>query len=202
MENIEPMSAGLEINFAGPYAWFQDADVPALDQAPMARSHGIYLWTVPTEAGEWVYYVGETGRGFAARMTEHLRQQLSGMYHIYDPKALAHGDKRALWNGLYGDTRETEGLHGFVNRLPELSVPLAGFIKLMRFHVAELSQEKRLRERIEAAISRHLKNQPGIIGTFQDDGIRYRPRRTGEEPVIVKCRSAGRILGLPDRLEA
>jgi hypothetical protein len=74
--------------------------------------------------------------------------------------------------------------------------------RLMRFHLAPLTCGTRLRRRIEAALARHLSRQPGLVGSFEDVGIRYSPRHVGEEPIDVLCYSSAALLGLPACLKA
>ena len=148
-----------------------------------------------------IYYVGETGAEFRLRLRQHLCQQLAGMYHIYDPELFAIGQKRALWRGMYGRDREA-GLAAFAERLPTLAPALADFVRLMRFHLAPFTCHTRLRRRIEAARALHLYSQPGLVGPFQDAGIRYEPRRPDEEVTEVICGSSVVLLGLPARLQA
>jgi hypothetical protein len=123
------------------------------------------------------------------------------MYHIYDPERFALGQKHVLWLGLYGNDREPS-LAAFVERLPTLAPALADFVRLIRFHLAPLTCDTRLRRRIEAALALHLYSQPGLVGQFQDAGIRYAPRRACEEPIDVRCQSSEVLLDLPARLEA
>jgi hypothetical protein len=122
-------------------------------------------------------------------------------YHIYELGLFAVGQKHALWRGMYGRDRES-GLAAFVEYLPTLAPALVDFVRLMRFHLAPLTCHMRLRRRIEAALARHLSSQPGLVGAFQDMGIRYLPRRAGEEPIQVRCQSSVMLLGLPSHLEA
>jgi hypothetical protein len=122
------------------------------------------------------------------------------MYHIYESGLFAVGQKPALWRGIYGRDRES-GLATFVERLPTLAPALADFVRLMRFHLAPLTCHTCLHRRIEAALSRHLCCQPGLVGSFQDAGIRYEPRRPSEEVAEVICESSAVLLGLPACLE-
>lgn len=195
------MAIPVELSFGSPCAWIRQRGIPGIEDAPEAGNSGIYLWTVETSIGELVYYVGETGRSFAARMQEHLVQQLAGMYHIYEPEPFRNGVKQALWTGGYGRTKEPSGIVGFVQSLPTMAPGLAGYVRLMRFRLAALDADKRVRERIEAALALHLKNQPDPIGSFQEDGVRYVPRRSHEAPILIACRSDGSVLGLPASLE-
>jgi hypothetical protein len=195
------MSSAVSLEFSGPFSWLSSDLAPAIFEVAAARTAGIYLWTVDTQDGYLIYYVGETGVEFRQRLHQHLSQQLAGMYHIYNPERFAFGHKHVLWRGLHGNDREP-GLAAFVERLPTLAPALAGFVRLMRFHLAPLTCDTRLRRRIEAALALHVSSQPGLVGSFQDAGIRYLPRRAGEEPVEVLCMSSAVLLGLPARLEA
>jgi hypothetical protein len=190
------MSSAVTLEFLGPFSWLSSDPATSIFEAAAARTAGIYLWTVDTPDGHLIYYVGETGVAFRQRLYQHLSQQLSGMYHIYEPGLFAVGQKHALWRGMYGRGRES-GLAMFVERLPTLAPALADFVRLLRFHLAPLACQTRLRRRIEAALAYHLSCQPGLVGAFQDAGIRYATKRTSEAPVEVLCRSSATLLGLP-----
>ena len=56
------------------------------------------------------------------------------------------------------------------------------------------------RQRIEAAIAAHLYDQDGIVGQFQDEGIRYQARQDTEDPVEVTLDFTQPILGLAQNL--
>jgi hypothetical protein len=61
-----------------------------------AQPPGIYLWTIPFEEQYLTYYVGETGRNFVARHTEHVQCYLHGLYRVYDPQLFALRDGESL----------------------------------------------------------------------------------------------------------
>jgi hypothetical protein len=42
--------------------------------------------------------------------------------------------------------------------------------------------------------------RPGVIGNFQDDDIRYWPRRSEEQPIYVKMKPSELIMGLNEEL--
>jgi hypothetical protein len=75
-----------------------------------------------------------------------------------------------------------------------LAPALADVVRLMRFHLAPLTFQTQLRKRIEATLAHHLYSQPGLVGSFQDAGIRDALRRVGEAPVDVLCRSSTILL--------
>ncbi len=191
----------IQLSFVGPFGWFASTGVEALSQASVGGSPGIYLWTSPTSDGELVYYVGETGRSFSQRMNEHLSEQLSGRYPIYEPEAFGQGRKQLLWGGVYRPLAEPS-VEGFVSQLPAMAPALVQFVRAMRFHVAPTSTSVRVRQRIEASLADHLYRQDGVVGQFQDSGIHYSPRSENEDPVRALLTWQARPLGVPDVLEA
>jgi hypothetical protein len=153
-------------------------------EVEVGTNPGIYLWTVPSIFGDLVYYVGETARGFAPRMDEHLSMQLSGRYRIYEPKAFLRGEKKLLWRGVYGKGAEAN-VAGFVDKLPTLAPTLVEFVRSIRFHVAPTTCTDRMRKRIEAALADHLRQQKGLVGEFQEEDVRYVQRQAEEEAISV-----------------
>jgi hypothetical protein len=190
----------LMLSFTGPYSWLPGR-LPSVFEAPAASSPGIYLWTVETTPhGELVYYVGETGRDFRSRFVEHLKEQVSGYYRLYDPAAMLQGDKRLLWRGLYGRGAEPT-LAPFIENLERLAPPLRTFIGFVRFYLGPLEVDSRLRRRIEAAIADHLYGQSGPAN-FQDAGIRYDRRHPDEAPTEVRLDGVSTLRGLPEVVAA
>ena len=191
----------IELKFSGPYAWLPGLSVPSLAEVEVGTNPGIYLWTVPSTIGELVYYVGETARGFARRMDEHLTKQLSGRYRLYEPNAFLRREKNLLWRGVYGRGAEPN-IVGFVTQLPNWAPALVQFVRAIRFHVAPTTCSDRLRKRIEAALADYLKLCEEPIGSFQEKDVQYIKRRAEEEPIIVNIPWQQNVLGVPDLLEA
>ena len=192
------MSSKLVVRFQGPFSWC-DGD-RCIFTSPLGKRRGVYLWTVEYyRGGDLVYYVGETGRQFSKRMLEHFQEHMSGGYHLYEPGEFRRGNKVMLWPGRYDPAwRTTAG--EFLERFRVLAGAVEELARMYRFWLAPLEVERRLRERIEAAIAEHLYAQPGVVGGFQDEGIRYRGRREGEEPIEIVFEAEGEILGLPEVL--
>jgi len=90
----------------------------------------------------------------------------------------------------------------FLRRHEELTPHVHGMLRLYRLHLAPFDGEKRLRLRIEAAIASSLYEQPGIVGQFQEPGIKYCLIREDEEPVHVTLSRDSDILGLPEYVTA
>lgn len=191
----------VDLAFSGPFAWLPGGPVPSLCEVPVGDSQGLYVWTVPTPGGELIYYVGETGRSFARRMQEHLSEQLSGRYRLYEPGVFVQGQKMLLWRGVYGPGSQPD-VEGFVAQLPSLAPALVRFVRLMRFHVAPTRCADRLRRRMEAALAHHLHEQKGLVGSFQAEAVRYVPRCPDEEPIVVRLTWHQKPLGVPESLQA
>jgi len=98
------MSAAVSLEFSGPFSWPSTDPATAIFEAAAARTAGIDLWTIDTQDGHLIYYIGEASTEFRRRMRQHLCEQLARMYHIYDPERCALGQKHVLWRGCTGTT--------------------------------------------------------------------------------------------------
>lgn len=188
-----------KVSFGGPYSWPGAPDAPSLFEADIRREPGIYLWTVRLPDGYLVYYVGETGRSLEIRMLEHYKEHAACMYHLYEPEQFARGEKVPLWPGRF-DTSDRKSVLQCIQQYQRLSTAVAELTSLYRFLFAPFAGTSRFRRRIEAAIAHALYKAPGMVGAFQDAGIRYVPRRDDELPVECEVSSSVPVLGLPDRL--
>lgn len=195
------MSDEVTVSFAGPFSWPGAPDAPSVFDAQERRDAGIYLWTVPLADGHLVYYVGETGRGFGARLLEHYKQHAAAMYHVYAPAEFSRGEKVLLWPGQY-DGSDRRSAKECVLSYSELCSAIKELTFMFRFFLAPLSCEGRSRRRIEGAIARTLYNTLGIVGDFQDKGIRYTSRKDDEQPISSVITCSVPLLGMPDRLLA
>jgi hypothetical protein len=193
------MNSELTVEFQGPLSWIKSSANASIFYSEVAKLPGVYLWTVRTPIGDLVYYVGETGVDFRTRMREHYKEQLSGMYHIYDPDQFSLGEKRELWRGVYGKGGERD-FSKFLEILPEIAPILVRFVSSILFYVAPLNFAKRLRKRFEAALANYLYAQPGVVGAFQDKNIRYDPRLQDESPVRVSINCPQVVQGIPSEL--
>ena len=191
----------VEVPFTGPFSWPGASDAPSVFDVEVGREHGIYLWTVPQRDGHLVYYVGETGRSFQARLLDHYKEHAACLYHVYLPTEFARGQKMGLWPGYY-DSADRKSFKECIAQYTRLCGPIQELTYLYRFFFAPLSCEDRIRRRIEAAIAGALYSAPGIAGAFQDRGIRYDPRKGDEKPIECIFTSPVPIIGLPKRFSA
>jgi len=198
---LPPPADEMTISFAGPFSWTGADDAPCVYDAAEARKSGIYLWTVPQPSGHLVYYVGETGRTFAIRLRDHYEELVAARYHVYSAAKFARGEKVCLWPGRY-DTIERKSDKECQANSMSLSGHIRGMALVIRFFLAPLSRDIRLRRRVEAAIAQLLYVAPGMVGAFQDRGIHYSPRKDGEQPIACNVISRVPLLGVPGRFSA
>jgi hypothetical protein len=187
----------LIIKAIGPFYWFRNPSI-LKDQA--ASQYGVYIWTVKTKDGEFIYYVGETGKSFTKRMIEHLKEYLSGYYRILDPIELAKGSKVVLWRGMFMKGPKPD-ITDFVRHNERYMPALRGMLDLFNIWIFPADCPKNIRRRIEGAIAKSLYSQPGEVGRFQDPGIRYITRKMNEQPIQVHIETPNRIEGLVSLLE-
>ncbi len=191
-------ASSLHLKCSGPYTWTSG---PACVFDAGRDVAGIYLWTIPYREGYLVYYVGETGRSFTERLSEHAESYLTGRYRIWEPAAFSRGEKVLLWDGMWrSDSRNTIG--DFLARYPELSAAVHSLFGAMRLFLIPMEADARLRQRVEAALALGLRDREGIVGAFQDSDIRYRPRRKMEPSISVELDLPALIHGVSHTFEA
>jgi hypothetical protein len=187
----------LNLKAIGPFYWFKN---PSILKDQTASQYGVYFWTARTNGGEFIYYVGETGKSFSKRMIEHLKEYLSGHYRILDPVELAKGNKVVLWRGMFMKGPKPD-ITDFVQHNERYMPALRGMLELFNIWIFPMDCQRNIRRRVEGAIAKSLYSQPGEVGKFQDPGIRYVTRKTGEKPIQVHIRIPNRIEGLASLLE-
>jgi hypothetical protein len=193
-------SSPYELQWHGPYKWYGDGE-DVLFSRPEIKQPGIYLWTILFDGQYLTYYVGETGRAFEERFKEHTRDCLGGLYRVYDPDKFITGKKELSWEGMWKKgTRDRMG--EFLIRFKELAPIIHKFMGLIDMFLAPIDVDQCTRQRIESAIANHLYHQEGLIGTFQDNDIRYHPKRSDEEPISVLMNYSKPILGFCNKLIA
>jgi hypothetical protein len=191
------MLAGEELVWWGPLAWVGPVE-HTVHGSRWVNEPGVYLWTIPTGPSFTVYYVGETGRSFGERFTEHTRAYLGGEYSVWEPEDFLQKRKVEVWGGLWRPERRA--LMGeFLANLDRLTPRIAELLKAYRVFVAPMRGSERMRERMEAAIIRAIKlSDPHAL---LDENLRYRPRLPSEDPVTYEMRIPVPIEGLPARFQ-
>jgi len=192
------MPEPLRIEFKGPLSWMAPDDESSVLYSQVAKKSGLYVWTAKTDKGYKIFYVGETTLNFSTRMSQHLEKQLSGRYHFYDAEALARGNKKIGWKGMYG-RNSNKMIKDYLEKISELMPKNIEFIRNIYFFVAPVKLPKRMLERIEASIAEKLRVPQEGADSFLDRFI-TRSRRPGEVPVDVIIQSPSELVGLPDSL--
>jgi hypothetical protein len=89
------------LEWHGPYAIVDGANDPNLFAAKpaVARSRGVYAWTVPVGDEYWVYYIGkaEDQYGLLARLRAEARRKEPKRCYIDDTELLLHGERVPLY---------------------------------------------------------------------------------------------------------
>ena len=90
----------LTVKFDGPHpAYSETRDV--LADCKNRKEGGIYFWAIRVGDSFRITHIGQTGTSFYQRMKEHIINTLGGNYRISDTEALARGDSKILWDGLW-----------------------------------------------------------------------------------------------------
>jgi hypothetical protein len=201
MPNKRPSNSApklLTVQFDGPHpAYSETSDV--LANSKHRKAGGVYFWAIKVGDSYRLTHIGQTGTSFYHRMKEYIINTLGGNYRICDSDALARGEVKLLWNGLWREgTRE---------RLPELLRNSSHLLeaakrnlKLEQIFVAPLDVEDRLRRRIEGAIAKQIRKDKVASSLFPPD-IRVLGRLTTESPIPIRFQSGAKILGLPEQLD-
>ena len=190
----------LEIQWYGPFGFIGRKEESVFTNQ-IGNRKGVYLWTIPFQGKYLTYYVGETGKSFAIRHSQHLESYLTGLYRVYDPDEFLKGKRVLIWGGLWKPERKNAKTRKeFVDRKEELAPKISDFVSQFRLFLAPIDHGRRIRQRIEAVIASKLLEQPDVIGEFQDDDIRYWPRRSNEKPIKVKMKFPKPIIGLSEEL--
>jgi hypothetical protein len=132
---------------------------------------------------------------------QHYDELAAARYHVYSAKEFARGEKIALWPGRFDVINRKSDDECQANR-HLLSEQIREMMLALRFFLAPLSCDTRTRRRIEAAIAQSLYAAPGMVGTFQDQGIHYHLRTNEEKPIACVVCSPLPLLGLPERFWA
>ncbi len=189
----------VELHFKGPYSWLP-TDLPSvMEKDATTTKSGIYLWTAGTPDGELVWYIGQTGRRFRARFSEHLAQFLSGRYSILEPQAFGRGEMIKVWSPA-GRSATDRWPEDYIPRMQELAPTLIQFLGVLHIMLAPLDADPATRKRIEIALGDHLAGEPEPVGTFQ--APRYQMTPASGDPILINLRSEVPIRGLPTRLSA
>ncbi len=186
----------LKVRWQGPFGWPGYEGVNGLP--PVPKVPGVYLLTFEYENGYIIYCAGFSGRSVPDRLREHTREFMNGRYNVLDVEALRQGSRVEVWHG-WGYARQHRD--EFERRKQEILEAVRKELAAFRVFVAALPCNKRLLERLEAAIMDALYEQLPPISIIPDQGMHLSRRKDGEEPIIVENVSPARLYGLPSLLQ-
>jgi hypothetical protein len=186
----------LDVKFHGPFSAADDTVCRCLFTDPIAAKTGVYLWTVNVDGAEWPWYVGQTQRGFGQRMAEHLTALLSGQYNPNDAAALSRGRNERAEGAVAGDWPQR--LPAFIRNWEQLAPSILAQIRLVRFHVAPLTGDDHLHNRVEGAIGRHFKTHAvARLREFFSPGLKIPTAIPGDQRLRLRLSIEAPIAGLP-----
>ena len=190
------MSIALQIIWNGPYAWPTFEGQTGLQSIP--KLSGLYLQTFEYKSGYIIYAAGLTRRPVPARFKEHTQKYMNGEYNVLDINAAQQGIRKEIWHGWgYAKKHRDEFDERKLEILDAVQKQLEGF----RIFVADVGEEPRILERLEASIMENLYRQPSPFCDIPDKGMFLSQRWDSEDPVFIESNCIVNIHGLPSRLE-
>jgi hypothetical protein len=182
------------ITWLGPFGWPKfEGDLSAIPKVS-----GVYLQTVNYLNGYLIYGAGITKRPVSTRLREHTRNYLNGEYTVLDIASMKEGRRVEIWHG-WGWTPEKRA--DFDKRRQMILEAARSQIEGFRIFVADVGNESRIRERLEAGIMDQLYKQPPPLCDIPDRGMYLAPRRMSETPIIVTNECQAVLHGLPASFE-
>ena len=186
----------INVLWTGPYSWPKFESKTRL--SPIPKHSGAYLMTFEYLNGYLIYAAGITRRPVPTRFREHTQKYLSGDYNILDVAAVKQGKRKEIWHGWgWSPEKRVE----FENRkqviLDAANAQLEGF----RIFVADIGNQPRILERLEASIMNWLDEQPPPFCDIPDKGMMLSRRWETESVIVAINKCAATLHRLPDRLE-
>lgn len=191
-------SGQLTVAFNGPHTICNESK-DVLADCVHRKGAGIFFTAAPVGDSFRITHIGQTGTSFYARLKEHVIQTLGGNFRICDPEAMARGEIKVLWDGLWRAGRHSE-LPEFLRNGPRLFEAARSCFNLEKAFVAPLDIEDRLRRRIEGAIAKQIRKDKAASSLFPPD-VRYLPKLSTETATTIRIVTPKKILGLPEQLD-
>lgn len=186
----------LTSNWDGPYSFIPTAGIPWMYESIVAKTAGVYLWTVRKDDEFLVNYVGVGISSMLMRQEQHITLYLHGDYTFYDSKDLSKGKKREVYNAATGYKeffRQLEYYQAEVRKqLLAMSVVFAPF---------EGSDASQL-IRIESALISALRECDEVTVDFLDNARLSKKLAPHERDLSVKIEGAGSLRGIPEEFNA
>lgn len=189
-------SATIDLPWQGPYSWpgyEKETGLPPIPKIP-----GVYLQTFYYRGGYLIYAAGITRRMIPVRLKEHNRKYNNGEYNVFNMDYLKDGIRKEIWHG-WGYAREHRD--EFDDNKEIILEAVKEQLACFRIFIANPGTERRVLERIEAAIMNNLYLQELPICDIPDKGMYLAPKFDNELPITVFNHCEQELLGLPECLE-
>ncbi len=155
--------SNLEVFWSGPFSWpgFEEENsLPGIPHSP-----GVYLQAFDFQDGYLIHAAGITRRPVPIRFREHTRGYMNGEYNVLDPSEVKRGVRKEIWHGWeYARTQRNL----FEERKSEIQQAVKKQLAMFRIFVADVGNQPRLFERIEAAIMDHQAQLPSPFCDIPD----------------------------------
>jgi hypothetical protein len=186
----------IDVSWTGPYAWPGFESKTKLP--PIPKHSGVYLQTAEYLNGYLIYAAGITRRPIPTRFREHTHKYLSGDYNVLDIAAMKRGKRKEIWHGWgWSPEKRLEFERRKQIIIEAAQKQLEGF----RIFVADIGNQPRILERLEASIMDWLDEQPSPFCDIPDEGMMLSRRWETELVIVAKNICAETLHRLPDRLE-
>jgi hypothetical protein len=201
LEMIGTNPSQVHLNWQGPLT-LMGTDVDSCFECSAVKSPGLYLWTFDFRGGYLIYGVGLTTRPLAQRLREHMRGFRTGQYTILKWRSAQNGIRDEAWHGMWKGYDSPERQAERLTRRDEIAASAEEMLSKMRVFLAPLPPDKRLLNRLEAAIMNILYAGSGPVLELPDKGVHLEPRKPHEPTVLVHSLAPHFLHGLPATFEA
>ncbi len=182
------------MSWKGPFSWSGYEMVNHLPSLPDIA--GVYLFAFEYKDGFVLYAAGITN-STRRRFRTHTREFMKGNYTVLSVEAAILGEREEIWHGWnYAKSHPEEFLARKDTILSAVKEQLGAF----RLFITEV-EDKRLRERLEAALMMNIYLSKEPWAELADRGMHLKGRYNSEMPMVVENSSEYVIYGVPERLE-
>lgn len=178
----------------GPFSWIGYEQTNGLK--PIPDIAGVYLFTFEYLDGYILCSIGVTN-SMKRRLTQHTREYKKGNYTLLDVESANNGVRKEVWHGWqYAKQHQNEYLKNKDIILELAEKELVAY----RLFISEVT-DRRIRERIEAAILINIYSSKKPWADLIDGGMSLRSRYNYEMPINVKNVCSHKLYGLPKSIE-
>ncbi len=178
----------------GPFSWIGYEQGNNLE--PIPDIAGVYLITFEYIGGYILRSVGVTN-SMKRRLSEHTREYFRGNYTLLDVESAKVGVRKELWHGWQYIKEHQNQFIENKNVVLELADKELIAYRLFITEVAD----RRIRERIEAAILINTYSSKESWADLIDGGMVLRGRYNYEIPIEIKNVCPYKLYGLPETIE-